>query len=302
MDKEKLKKYLTGVKKMSESEADQEMARLSLEEKKEELSKLSAECDEHEKRLAAESDEKEKKEKEEAEGKDKEAKLSAARGKITQLKSGFTTLAEGARLAARSGKILTRLSALRAEAKITPAEIKKLDLKKLATESDASLELMLKSYKDREPVIHVGQLGSIRATNLASVQTSSRLSKLEAETRANMSLLSNSKDAAPDVRLSSAPHMSAAAELAPTPEEAAAVETEYNELVRLMDGGMVPAAKDRLKAFLVKATRLGGYAGGDYVESNSAETEREIAALSETVTKMQAQFEELASVASAALS
>jgi outer membrane receptor protein involved in Fe transport len=67
-----------------------------------------------------------------------EAKLTAAREGLTKLSSGFSAMVSGARLAATQGRILTRLSRLRASAKVTPAEIKKMDLAKLAASGEAA--------------------------------------------------------------------------------------------------------------------------------------------------------------------
>jgi hypothetical protein len=298
-NRDKLKKYLTETKKLSEADAEKELSRLGLEENKEELSRLEAEDDENDKRLTAEADEAEKKrlaaesdEKEKAE-KEKTEKLTAARGKLTQLTAGFRGVVDGARLAARQGRILTRLSKLRAEAKITPAEVKKIDVAKLAGENDSSIELVLKTYSDREPVIMVGQLGSIKGANLAAEGKQAKMAQLEAETRANMSLLSKS---APSKLADGGAH-TATENPAERPgmaddEDTKHMEREYAELSRLMDEGKGGEAKDRLKAFMVKCSRS-SLSSGDFVEANAVETEKHLSSLAENVTKMQAQFDEL---------
>lgn len=290
VNKERLKKHLMECKKMSESEADSEMARLSLEDKKDELSKLSADCDAEDKRLSDAETEKT----------EVAAKLTAARAKITNLSGGFGAAAAGARLAARQGSILTRLSALRAEAKITPAEIKKLDIAKLSAQPESAIELVLKTFGDRDPQVLLGQYGSARDVQIGSVAAKAKADKLYEETRRNMSLLAQS-DAHSGTRLAEGggvghqPSVTEAA--AANAEELAAVDAELAEIAKA--GGSVAEAQTRLRAFLVRCVRLGGIAGGgDYLESNSVETQKQLAEMSANVTKMQAQFDELHALAS----
>lgn len=297
-NRDKLKKYLTETKKLSEADAEKELSRLGLEEHKEELSRLEAEDDENDKRLAAEADEAEKARlsAEEKEKDEKEAKLTAARGKLTQLSAGFRGVVDGSRLAARQGRILTRLSKLRAEAKITPAEVKKLDVAKLAGESDAAVELVMKTYADREPVIFVGQFGSSKGANLAAEGQRAKMSQLEAETRANMTLLSKTPGAtnlADGGRTATSnPAERPGGGGSSDDEDTKHLESEFAELSRLMDEGKGSDAKDRLKAFMVKCSRA-SLSSGDFVEANAVETEKHLSSLAENVTKMQAQFDEL---------
>lgn len=287
MDKTKLKGYLTRCKKMSESEADSHLAGADDAE----LSKLSAEADADDKRLA--SEETEKKEKEE-----KEAKLAGQRANLTRLATDFRAAATGAQLAAKSGRIMTRLSALRASAKVTPAEIKKIDVTKLAAMDEAAIALVLKSYDDREPVIPVGQYGTTKAADLNVVGDASkkRLADMEAASRANMSLKKDTAAPAPGTRLSSEAHMTpAVTTTAPTAEDAALVEKEHTEIVRLMDGGDLATAKVRLKTWLQKTAALSGAA--EYTQTNAAETEAQLEGLVKTIEKLQAGFNEVSKLA-----
>jgi outer membrane biosynthesis protein TonB len=116
--------------------------------------------------------------------------------------STFQSSASSLRLAMRKANISARLSKLKADAKITPAEIKKMNLVELAGSNDQTINAVLKSYEGRQPVIHTGQLGSLKATNAAEIAKECKLSNLEAETRANMPSLSK-KDSKKSTRLSS---------------------------------------------------------------------------------------------------
>lgn len=208
MDKEKLKRHLTECKKMSAEDADKHLAALSDEDQKklaaeaddEDKKKLAAEEDESKKKLAAEKDEADKKlaaEKEEdekklaAEDKEKEAKLSAA-SKVTRLaataKTGFVKLAKQmrvsfkeSRLESRKAGVVTRLSNLRAQAKLTPAETKKMDIAKLSAKTDTELESFFEGYEARESVVLVGQRGTANAEPVARLakQHAKKTSKQE---------------------------------------------------------------------------------------------------------------------------
>jgi hypothetical protein len=111
---------------------------------------------------------------------------------MKKLSGGFAAKAASVRLAMRKSSIHSRLSALRSEAKITPAEMKKIDLVRLASATDATVDAVLESYKNRQPVIHTGIFGSVKAetaAQLAAKVKSKEMTKLEAESRARFSSL-----------------------------------------------------------------------------------------------------------------
>lgn len=106
--------------------------------------------------------------------------------KFAKMSSGFRSKAAAVRMALRQQGIASRLSALRAEAKITPAEMKKINLAKLAAASDATVDAVLETYKQRQPVIHTGIFGTIKAetaAQLAARMQKKEITKLEAESR-----------------------------------------------------------------------------------------------------------------------
>lgn len=303
MDKEKLKKYLTEEKKMSEEEADKKLS----EGSEEELSKLSNEMDENEKlaagdidkmsgdkedddklaagdvdKMSEEDQEKEKlKKKKMEEEKDKDTKMSAAREKLTRLSTDFRKHTEGAQLAARKGQITSRLSRLKSSAKITPAEVKKIDVAKLSSRSQEVIDEVLATYESREPVVMVGQYGSMKAEELHKLTKQSQLSQLEAETRANMSLLR--KTTPKDTRLSSSDQNT---EMAGYDSDKA-----LSEIEKLMEEGKTAEAMKKMRDCLKKA-KMSSHTDGDE-KMSSEETEKQLSTLAESVNKMQAQFEEL---------
>jgi len=90
------------------------------------------------------------------------------------------------RLALKTAFLKTRLSRLKAEAKLSPAELRKLDIVRLSASSNETIEAVLKTYEAREPVIHVGQYGTIKGMSASEIAKEVRLSNLESETRSNM--------------------------------------------------------------------------------------------------------------------
>lgn len=184
-DKEKMamynkcKKHLMDKEKLSEEDADKKLAEMPDEDAK----KMAAEHDEHEKKMAAESVKEEEK---------KKAEMTAKREEYTKLSTTFIANQETAKLKAKAGHISVRLGKLRASAKITPAEIKKINTVELAKKTDGEIKSFFDSIEIREPAIPVGQYGSLKAETPAQIQA--RLKKvehknLEQETINNMPML-----------------------------------------------------------------------------------------------------------------
>lgn len=293
MNREKLKKYLMDCKKMSAEDADKELDRLSSEENKEELSKLSGEEDEYTSKLAAEDADKEEKEK-----KEKEEKLTAARAEITRLSTDFRSNLDNAKLAATQGRITTRLSKLRADGKVTPAEIKKMDIAKLSKSSPEAIEAVMKTYEDREPVIQTGQLGSIKAEELSKLTSKVRMSRLEAETRANMPLLSRADK---NRRLAEGDGAAPVDRTVPYPDENPAnelsYEAEYQHICMMIDQGNGNGAKEALKALVERITASATALSAE-TQTNTLETENHLSALAASIEKMQTQFDGIQRLAS----
>lgn len=199
MDKEHLKKHLMDKEKMSAEDADKKLAGMD----EEALKKLASDVDDEKKKLAAEEEEKKKLAAEEEEKKklstdapsdkekalaseEKDEKKLAMKAEFVRLAGSFKKKSSEVTLAAKSTKILTRLSVLKSQAKITPAEIKKIDITKLAAANDDTINAVLKSYESREPVIMTGVLSTQKAVNLSRIEKKRSEARLQSETLANM--------------------------------------------------------------------------------------------------------------------
>lgn len=286
MDKEKLKKHLMEKEKLSAEDADKKLASMSDEECKH----LAKEADEHEKKLAAEKTEEEEKQ--------KKAEMTARREKLVTLSKGLRSKQAGISLAAKKASISTRLSALRAEAKITPAEIKKMDLDKLAGESEAVVEATLSAYSNREPVIFTGALGSQKGENVAALAQAYKSEKLLLETALNMP----SKRADAEKRLA-ALNSEYQAKITKLSEGGTVIHIDtaghshndvYGELCKMLDEGKdVAAFKARLKQVLSEAKVS--------MTTSTDDSEKRLTALAGEVKAVQDQVNEVIALAGAAL-
>lgn len=313
--KEKLLKLLMSKRNLSQEDAEKKLEGMSEDDMKklsdeldgdkgddnEKEQKLSGGEKDDDKQLGGDKDKDETnladKKPDNDDGDGKTAKLMAAKGRVTELSRGFAASVQGSMVRLAQGRILTRLSKLRAEAKITPAEIKKIDIVKLSAAAPEAIDLVLQTYENRQPVIMVGQYGSTRKVQLSSVDRSKKLSDLEAETRQNMTLLRR-KDEGSHKKLStfdSSTELTGGVASGDSGVDLEAVETEYNELCKMIDGGDGAAVKDRLKRFLTRA--MSG-ASGDYNETSAEETEKQLSALAEDIVKMRSQFNDLVGVVS----
>lgn len=277
-DHERLKKFLMDEKKMSAEDAEKCLSDSNMEKIKE----LSAEVDEHEKKLAAESDEAARAQAIRSE--EHKKNMTAKRAEITKLSSDLRASIATTKMATRKAHIMTRLTRLRTDAKITPAEVKKIDIAKLAAESDATVEAVLKSYADREPVIFTGMIGSKKGEDTSKIHKQSRLSALEQETRANMPFLAGAsksrmaklqegeKEPEVEIHVDTAPHVD--------------MQKEIDEAFRMMDEGKIPEAKEKLKGMF-------GRYGKHLAADDAGPAEVEMSALAKSVESMQNQVEQL---------
>lgn len=210
MDKEKLKKHLMKTAKCSAEEADEKLAKMTDEEQ----AKLSSEADEDEKKLAAEKDEEEKKlsaklaEEEEEKKKlaagnlphpepdgDEGKRLSAAKPKLVQLMGQANDAIRLAKLEAKRAEVSVRLSKARASAQLTPAEEKVLTGEitvggkkvRLSDCSDDAIALAFAVIEAREPVVHVGQLGTVKPVDLSKVGQQVKLARVAEDTKIALS-------------------------------------------------------------------------------------------------------------------
>jgi hypothetical protein len=325
---EKMKKHLMDEAKCSDDDAVKKLAEMDDEGKK----KLSDEIDEKEKKLAADKEAEDKLAAEKCPKCDKApcacadmaATPPAGKDLDTQeknepehkftkeQKASFITLAKGikstgssVRMEARKAKINARLASLRASAKITPAEVKKIDIAKLALDNDATVNAVLKSYEDREPVIIPGIFGTVKAESAAAISEAYRLGTLEAETRANMPMLNHARLAAEKEgvaadpkapaaptggmrRLSSEPAPGAAPG-APAQMSSEDCELAYGAMCKMMDEGRIQEAKDAMRSLLDQMSK--GKMSDAGPEGQPTETS--MSALATSVESLQTQFSDL---------
>lgn len=311
--KAKLKKHLMSRKKMSDEDAEKQLAGMTTDEH----TSMSAEADEAEKAELAAAGKKcpgcgvdgydgtcpscaEDEQKKLAAAKVAEAaKLAAAippakvelsaeqKTKVKELAGAFRKTGVSAALEARKSGITVRLSKLQSDAKITPAEVKKIDVAKLSAASQETVDAVFKAYEDREPVILAGVFGTAKATNVAALAAELRGQKLMAETRESMPFTAKGTSEKAELsgpkRIDSlaAEKLTAGAE----PMDTAA----FEPVITLLDGGKAAEAKTELKKVVAKLS-AGNYAG---MAGMPKETEAQLSALAESVKSMQNQFDEL---------
>lgn len=291
---EKMKKHLMDKEKMSAEDAEKKLAGMD----EEQCSKLAAEADDEEKKkLAAEADEKAK---DEEKKKDGEAKMAAAKTAFVTLAKGIKTKSTSVQLTARTSRIMARLSSYRSQAKVSPAEIKALDIAKLAASSDEVVEAALKTYEARQPVIDPTIYGTTKAVELSKIAEKYRSSKLELEMR--LAMPSKRKGAEEQLKKLSAEEQEEITQLSSKLKEGEG-ESEVDahshyaskckELEKMMDEGRdKEAMKAHMKRMLEDGKKLGGTGDSD---------EKRMSALDEEVKSMQTQIQELIQLASPVL-
>lgn len=280
---EKMKKHLVEHEKLSEEDAEKKLAAMDDEAKK----KLAGEMEEKEKLAAKESDE-------------AKAKMTAARESITKLSADFRKATDSVSLSMKKAAISTRLSKLRADARITPAEMKKLDIDKLAKESDATVDAVLKSYQDREPVIMTGVVGSRKGVALSDVHKSKRTSQLMSDTLAAMPFTGQAwkrlqegkeEEGAPDtvnIHVDTDPHTDLAAHKL--------ADDMYTQACKMIDEGKGPEAKEHLKK-LMEHCKKHMRRMADEPVADAADSQAQMAALADSVKCMQTEFDKLTQLA-----
>lgn len=298
MDKEKLKKYLMEHHNLSEKDADEKLAKADDDEMK----RMSAEHDEHEKKLASEESEK------------KNADMTAKRDEFTKLSASFKSSSASVRLAEKKIKLSARLSKLRASAKISPAEIKSIDVAKLAAKSDEALESFFEGFDKREAVVMVGVHGNARAVELSEVKRLQEKKEIEKETLSNMPFTAASlKGSKSGVRLSGAedlPNHSVGGEgggVAVESDDSPAHSMLSTHMAHLemayakMDEGKHDEAKEHLKHAMSKLKEHMGRPAEEVPPHDDKGAEERLSSLSESVKLMGEQFDQMVALVSPVL-
>lgn len=98
------------------------------------------------------------------------AALASAKEDLGRINKLVTESKATSKLAIKKAKVITRLGALVKEGKMTPAELKKQDIIRLAKLDDESLSTCLEAYNSREkPVIDPKQHGTTDAVDFAQI-------------------------------------------------------------------------------------------------------------------------------------
>jgi hypothetical protein len=312
---EKLKKHLMEHRKMSEQDAE----KLSAEVVKHHMGKMNksdedmkkhmasaddAECkrmaeehDEHLKHLAAEADKEKQRLKDEEEKKESEKKLSAARASVVTLSKGIKAAITGLSSEIRMAGIQHRVAKLRSAGKITPAEIKKLDVVKLASLSQEAVEAALGAFEILEPRVDFGAVsGTTKADIVSVVAKKFRMARLELETRLNMP----SKKAEAEALLTKLSEeerkeMAAARADAGEPSKGVLTKVSYDDLCKMLED---KEKHEDLKKHLKHLVDIHGSEG----DAHGGEEEgKRMSALAKSQTELQNRFEELVSAVAPAL-
>jgi hypothetical protein len=105
----------------------------------------------------------------EAQKKARLAKLSAIKDSMTSLGAKTEDTTKRLVSADRENKVTARLSGLMKSKKLTPAEFKQMDVKKLAKLDDEALNTVVSTFEARQDVILAGQRGSTDAVDFATL-------------------------------------------------------------------------------------------------------------------------------------
>lgn len=280
--RDRMKGYLMAEKGMDDESAEKHLTEVSQED----LKKLEAEVEEHEK-LASEDESKEKLSTDESTEGDKAKMRAEVADKIAKLSQGMGTRLAGIKLAAKESKITARLSGLKASMKITPAEIKKIDVKRLAKENNATVEAVLQSYESREPVIITGMMGSTNNVNMAAAHKEQLTRQIEKDIMSSMPFTSRLRKATfqegeqegasdkVEIHVDTDPHTD--------------LMGEYDELCKMMDEGKLDEVKQRLK----KRYMGGASSYGAAMQEDAGAALERMSMLEQELITLQNEYEEM---------
>lgn len=209
------------------------------------------------------------------------------KAKMVTLMKNFKSSTEKVQLAARTSRVMARLSALKKLAKITPAEIKKLDIKKFAAMDDKVLDAVFEAYNAMEPKVFVGAFGTQKAEELSRLRAEkdkkTRMTALEKEVRANMSSVPKTPGedhmGETEVHIDTAPHEHNDSHMA------ADMDADYDSLKKLMAEDD-EKAKEHLRKMMSKYSK---HLAGEELHPS----EHELSEAAEEVKKMHAHLQEL---------
>lgn len=120
------------------------------------------------------------------------ALLSGLKSDIDGISKEVTKTNDLVKLTKREGTVTARLGGLMKMKKLTPAEAKGIDVKKLARLDDDSLNTVMSAFEARQDVIMSGQRGTtdaVVASDLAKRSAGAELKRLRAETKKDLKRL-----------------------------------------------------------------------------------------------------------------
>lgn len=299
---ERCRKHLMDEEKLSAEDADKKLAAMSEDDKAALKAKLGP---------LEEWAEQEEKEHGLAEGEKEGEKKLSRKDEISRLATDFRSHKATAQLALKKQSIITRLSALKAEGKVTPAEIKKFSkdrLDKLAKENEATIDAVLKTYQDREPVIMPGLVGSTKGSNPADVYKQTRLKSMQAELMVNMPFtaqaikarMAGEQVAATTQGVQQKPIHEAMAQFEPGAQASPSALTQehhlaYDAVMKCLEEGKHLEAKEHLKKLWGSLT---GGAPAEHLGGDELPTHAQMSALADSVKKMENVLEQVIKLAS----
>jgi hypothetical protein len=229
---------------------------------------------------------------------EREAEKLAAKTKFITLAKGLKTGSTKLRSDLRIATVGAKLSKLRSLGKLTPAEIKKIDLSKFGSMSDAEVDASLASYDALEPRVMFGTMtGTTKAEAVSKVQQKYRLARMELESRMNMP--SKRKEAEKAMSRLMDEERRELAEVG-QPNEADPTKgmlskhPSYEEMSKMLDEGKHEELRGHLK-------RMHDYMAHAGEHLTAEGDDQRMSALAKTQSALQNQFDELVALASPAL-
>lgn len=283
----KCKQHLMDEKKMSEEDAEKHLESASDDDVK----KMAADHDEKMKHMA---EDEEKKKSEELK---RMASYKEHKSKMIAFSKGMKDQSSKVQLANTKLSITARLTKLKAEGKVTPAEIKSMDIDKLSASSKEVVDATLKTFDTRQPVIDTGLIGTTKA--LSAGQLAGRLKKMamereELQTRLNMP--SKREEALKRLKELDEKELEAAKyepsnvhdhDVQPDKEK---FEQLWSHMKGLLDSGKHDEAKEHLRKHLSGV-------GPDQIMSDTgmpvSDPTPQMSALADGMKKMQTEFDEI---------
>lgn len=193
-EEKKEEKNLAEEKTDKEEKEEKKLTDDKDENDKKEEKKLSDDKDTDDKKDEKKlNDEKANDENEEDEKEEKEM----SKKKLSAAFTAFKSKQEAIKLAMKEANLKATFKRLQAQAKILPAEMKKIDVARLAKSSQETIDAVVDSYELRQPLVYTQVMGTVHAINPTLIRKEIKekhLSDLEKETRARFSSIPKKDD------------------------------------------------------------------------------------------------------------